>query len=103
MPCARGVASRKVVPGLRHEACLPAPDAGMAHGTTSQLVAPNGLARQRLEKETASRNLVSAGSYIRWGGYGGELGSVVSDHGSLSPGRNGSWREVGLSLSPGPG
>src|SRR6476619_3255865 len=103
MPCARGVVPRKVVPGLRHEACLPAPDAGMAHGIASQLVSPNGLARQRLEEETTSRNLVSTRSYVRGSAYRRKLGGIVSNNGSLSPGRAGSWREVGLSLSPGAG
>src|SRR5687767_9362760 len=88
-----------MVPGLRHETCAPAPYAGMARGREAQLVRPNRLPWQGVEKAVAARDLVSIGRQLRRRKHTGKLGGAVSHDRSLPPGRDGSRRRTGLRIS----
>src|SRR5918995_1309495 len=88
-----------MVPGLRHETCAPAPYAGMARGPEAQLVPPNRLPWQGVEKAVAARDLVSIGSQLRRRKHAGKLGGAASHNHSLPPGRDGSRCRTGLQIS----
>src|SRR5579885_3174441 len=57
VPLARRTAAGQVVPRLRHEVHLPAPDAGVADGARSRLVGTNGQYGERAEETPAARDL----------------------------------------------